>query len=267
MEINRGCENIKFPAIKGRQEVDAGTRTTYFSFMNQAEYLLTEKLENLYPGGYIINAVSKPELLMKHLAYEAYHRSEVHEAGFLQVMGRGKDGATPDEVWGRVTSGGTGREGSRSQKVDVIAGVDTKKVLGIFTKTEPVVVKTTNYDMDYVFGRKVKWGFMADEFGQVYTPGFLHTEKEGEVRGMIDAAIARATQEDPSFACGGVNNRLPPEVERRVNPAHFAMLRLRRDKESLLPKIPGLSAQLNTVGTSIGGAAVDRENSSGLGQA
>ena len=88
--------------------------------------------------------------------------------------------------------------------------------------------------MDYMFGRRIKWGFSIDESGNFYLPKGFRTDPDAvpstrrEVREMIQAAVVRASQENPSFYHNGINNRMPPDVEKSVNPAIVRLHQMRK---------------------------------------
>ena len=67
------------------------------------------KMEEQYKNGYIVNTVSHPELLLKHLLYEAYKRSQVVGAGDYPAHTVG-DAASPEQVYQQFKAG---KEGSR----------------------------------------------------------------------------------------------------------------------------------------------------------
>jgi hypothetical protein len=183
------------------------------------------KMEEQYPGGYIINTASNPALLRKHLLWASYNQSKLSGAGSIRALARGKDSATADEVDDLV------KEGASCLFQYWSAGNKRQRILGIIPVSKPILVKTLAYSVDYVFGRRVKWAFSVDEFGNFYLPKHF-PNGPSTVRELAKEAVRSAAKEDPNFTYGGITNRLPADVEAKVNPAYIEILKLRQGELS-----------------------------------
>ncbi len=216
-----------------------------------------EKLEELYAGGYIINTVSNRDLALKHLVHQLYEHASEMPKELGEAVDEKYGRKSPAMLWDQLTQSLDGRihvdtEGGRKKDFPVNIGTDTRSILGIVPVPRQVNVKVSDYHVMALYGRKMDTSFMVDEFNNIYLPSGFRGEP---MREIALAALEAAATENPKFYHGGVVNRLPAKIEKEINPAHFALLRLRRERlqkppgattlrrDSLLPAIPHIPSQ------------------------
>ncbi len=168
------------------------------------------------PGGYIINTVSNPPLLIKHLAHQAW----------LKTAGDPTDAPTPAAMAFRRGPGAGDAWSARSELWQ--AGMETRRVLGFIPVQQPCLVQTVNFRAGQLCGVDVNLGFSVDEFGNFYIPKMFGVPEQAVSIEMLRGAMEAAQKEDPTLVNDGINSRMPPGVEASVNVVHVAMLRLRQ---------------------------------------
>lgn len=210
----------------------------HYAVSPAARYLFAHKIADCYPGGIVIHTASDPRLLAKHLLAQVYERCSAAGVGRLVA----RDRVSPDELWRHHQSG---NEGSRSFFNYWNAGTRTIRFLGIPIKRVDHFIKATDYSADYLFGRRIKWGFGIDEFGNVYLPRMApgrdpgtpdnqpRSEVDREILDIARCAITEARREDPAFQHGGISQRATRPVDEVMNEAHFALL---RERQKTAPK-------------------------------
>lgn len=184
----------------------------------------TVRMEETYPGGYIIPAASDATLLAKHILFELYQRAQPFGLGeMVDSAIQDKGGRTVDEVWEHFAGK---KEGAKIWSERWLAGVETKRVLGMPILRRNVYAKVKTMAADYVFGRRMKCSFSVDEFGNIYLPREFNG---ATMREVALAAIDAARWESPTLTMDGVHNRMPPAIEANVNRVFIQLAMMRRD--------------------------------------